>query len=197
MQQQRFAIPTIIGTQLTFDLVDPKDQEAESEVINFEEVFALLDLVKDNPVYVIQTILKIKTGVDRIYLHYRDHYEDMKAELSHYEAIQTDKYNRKDPSNPLYGEKRLTKDAVEAAVRMSPEWVKRDEELRVVHSYKSQIYLVKTVVSDLFNVAKVLVSYNLNSLNAGEEAMLDTSEISRLAKRFASSAQEEPADFED
>jgi hypothetical protein len=197
MQEQRFAIPSIIGTQLKFDLVDLNNQDAESEVINFEEVFALLELVKEDPVYVLQTVLKIKTGIDRIYLHYRDHYEDMKSELAHYEAVQTDKFNRKDPSNPLYGEKRLTKDAVEAAVRMQPEWVKRDEELRVIHSYKSQVYLVKTVVSDLFSVTKVLVGYTLNTLNSGEDPTLDTSEISRLAKRISSSSPEDQADLDD
>lgn len=180
----KYTVPSIVGTQLRFNIASPKDLQADVEVIDFEEVFNLLEEAKTDPVFVLKTVLKLKMGLDRIYLHYRDHYEEAKAELKSFEAEQTTRFSQKDPSNPHYGSMRLTKDAVAAAVEALPEYAKRREELQVLGSYKSEIHLVKTIVGDLFSVVKILVTYTLNSAANGEEAVVDTSEISRLAKRL-------------
>jgi hypothetical protein len=194
-----YPIPTIIGTQLRFDLVDPGNNGASAEVIDFEEVFELLNEVEEDPVGVFKTVLKMKIGLERVYLHYKDLHESLKAKLAAFEAEQTDRLTRKDPSNPLYGEKRLTKDAVAAAVVKQPEWQTINDEIMAVSGYKAQIYQLKTVMSDMLTVVKILVEYNHRSSQEERTGSVDSHEIGRLARKigdisFGSSRSEDDSE---
>lgn len=150
-------ITSIIGTQLKFDLQDLSEGSTITETIDFTQVLDLLGDIEKDPAGTVSTILKIKIGLDRIYLHYRDKQRELQLELDHFEHTKQELYSRQDSTNPLYGEAKLTVAVKEAKIKSDPEYVRRNAEIEVYNSYKSHVYALKEVMSDTISLAQALI----------------------------------------
>lgn len=178
-------IPVIVEHQLKFELLDPGGSEVV-DVIDFEDVFSLLDLVHTNPALAMKLLLKFKFGFNRIYLHYRDQHERAKIELNDYEYQLRDKYSCNDTRNPLYGEKKLTQAVIEAAIKKEEGWKALNEKVKEIESYKMHIGSCKDIIAETLQTAQSFVSNPLQmSTDAEDMSEEDLEGLQALAERFA------------
>jgi hypothetical protein len=173
-------VPVIVEHQLRFELLDPSGSDVV-EIVDFKEVFNLLSLAPTQPVEVIKALLQLKLGMNRIYLIYREQYERAKLELYNYEYQMQDKYSRKDTSNPLHGEKKLTVAAIEAAIKKEEEWKCLNDAVKEIENYKMHVGACKEIVDQTLAAAQHFITNPLEVETPFSEDEEDLKRISNLA----------------
>lgn len=169
-------VPVVVDHQLRFELVDHAGS-GEVEVINFNEVFNLLNLTVKQPVEVMKVLLKLKLGLNRIYLYYREQHERAKLELYDYEYQMQDKYSRKDTSNPLHGEKKLTMASIEAAIKKEEDWKRLNDAVKEIENYKMHLGACKDIVEETLTTAQHFIS---NPVEV-DATVTDTDDLARIS----------------
>lgn len=169
-------VPVVVDHQLRFELVDPSGS-GEAESINFNEVFNLLHITHKQPVEVMKVLLKLKLGLNRIYLYYREQHERAKLDLYDYEYQMQDKYSRKDTSNPLHGEKKLTVAAIEAAIKKEEGWKRLNDAVKEIENYKMHLGACKDIVEQTLSTAQQLIS---NPVEV-DASVTDTDDLARIS----------------
>lgn len=173
-------VPVIVEHQLRFELVDPSGSDA-IETIDFREVFNLLHLAPKKPIEVMRTLLELKLGFNRIYLFYREQHERAKMDLYDYEYKMQDRYSRKDTSNPLHGEKKLTAATIEAAIKKEEGWKKLNDTVKEIENYKMHIGACKDIIEQTLLAAQQIIANPLEAELPFTESEEDLQKISNLA----------------
>jgi hypothetical protein len=174
-------VPVIVEHQLRFELID---STGVCEIVDFKQVFDLLNLAPKNPVEVMKALLKLKLGFNRIYIYYREQHERSKLELYNYEYQMQDKYSRKDTSNPLHGEKKLTIAAIEAAIKKEEDWKALNDAVKEIESYKMQIGACKDIIEQTLVAAQHFISNPLEVEMPFSDNAEDLKKISSLASKL-------------
>lgn len=169
-------IPVVVDHQLRFELVDHAGS-GEVEQVDFNDVFNLLNLLHKQPIEVMKVLLKLKLGLNRIYLYYREQHERAKLELYDYEYQMQDKYSRKDTSNPLHGEKKLTVAAIEAAIKKEEDWKRLNDAVKEIENYKMHLGACKDIVEQTLATAQQFLSSPIEV----DATVTDTDDLARIS----------------
>jgi hypothetical protein len=174
-------VPVIVEHQLRFELID---STGVCETIDFKQVFDLLNIATKQPIEVMKLLLKLKLGFNRIYIYYREQHERAKLELYDYEYQMQDKYSRKDTSNPLHGEKKLTIAAIEAAIKKEEDWKRLNDAVKEIESYKMHIGACKDIIEQTLTAAQHFISNPLEVEVSFSDSDEDLKKISSLAAKL-------------
>ena len=174
-------VPVIVDHQLRFELID---STGVCETVDFQQVFDLLNLATKHPVEVMKVLLKLKLGFNRIYIYYREQHERAKLELYDYEYQMQDRYSRKDTSNPLHGEKKLTIAAIEAAIKKEDGWKQLNDAVKEIESYKMHIGACKDIIEQTLSAAQHFISNPLEVEAPFSDNDEDLKKISSLASKL-------------
>jgi len=141
---------------LKFTLVDPNNAD-EVKNIDFGEIIALMKNIHNNRYEVISELMTLKIGVECLYVAYRDEVEAAKARVKECESRLVELYSYNDARNPLFGEKKITKQTIDAAYQSNAEYIGLVEEQNMAENYKSYALIAKTAVHDIVSIAKSII----------------------------------------
>lgn len=162
---------------LKFSLVNPNDPD-DVKVLDFGQVIGLIHKLSTNREEVFEELLILRMGIERMYLSYKEELDSLKIRLKECESKWVDIYSSQDSRNPLFGEKKLTKQIIDAAVEGNPEYVQLLEGLKLAENYKSYAMIARDAVRELFSVAKAIVENPQDVPSLDED---DREELSAIA----------------
>lgn len=147
-------VPEIIKEYLVVNL---ETEDGEICVVDFSELFDLLNVVLVSPILVSQTFLKFYLSLGNLYCHLNEQFDRSRDELKSYESERGNLLNRKDDSNPLYGSMRLTKDSIESVIQSEKEWQLLNYKVKKYQSAKSQVYTAKDAVGMGLQICNAII----------------------------------------
>jgi len=165
---------------LKFQLVNPKDPD-DIRVVDFNEIISLLPQVHSDRYKVFSELMSLKIGIESLYILYRDEVEAAKMRVKECESRLVELYSYNDSRNPLFGEKKLTKQIIESAVQGDSEYQNLLEEQKMAENYRSYAMIVRDAVKDILSVAKSILEDPFGGVSANDrEGSQELEEIANM-----------------
>jgi hypothetical protein len=157
-KESRIKLSEELGQYLRFTIIDPKSDDGKEVSLNLNEIFSMIRELNFNREETLEEILKIKLGVEKLYLSCREECDELKARLDSCAVKLREIYARNDASNPIYGRQKITVSAIETAVESDDEYKTILQEYRVAENYKSYIFIAVDALRDFLSIVKALIN---------------------------------------
>jgi hypothetical protein len=173
-KESRLKLSEDLSQYLRFTIIDPKSEDGKEVSLNLNEIFSMIRELGSNREETIEEILKIKLGVEKLYLSCREECDELKAKLDTCAVKLRDIYARNDASNPIYGRQKITVAAIQTAVESDDEYKTILQEYRIAESYKSYIFIAVDALRDFLSIVKAVINNPVKSATGLESEDADT-----------------------